>query len=189
MGTAVTSDPTTTFEIRYADLFAPAPAHLPKARWPLDRLTYDDNHIHGLLEITIAGRALPSMSYFEDGEVCINEWVDVLLAARRDLSVADVASYVYDDAEQGQPGYRFDRKVDTLNVSVIEGVRGGGRADPSFQRVACRWADFVREVDAFLTGLHASVLSAAPVEGTAWWAERSADNEPSAIGRQPPASL
>jgi hypothetical protein len=63
-------------------------------------------------------------------------------------SLHDVSTgrYVFDEGEQGQPAYEFQREGDVLYVSVIKSEVSDGAADPAWQRVPCDYREFEEQV-------------------------------------------
>ena len=134
----------------------------------LHELTEPHAHIHGLLAIEINGRRLPRLYFFPD-DVCVGEWAFQLRSALRALRSADSSKFVFDEGEQGQPAFVFERAGDLLFVSVVESDLGGGRAEPDWQRVACPFVDFEEGVEKFLATFRARLVQEAYAVGEAWW--------------------
>lgn len=143
-------------------------------RLPLGRLADEDGHVHGLLELAISGRGLPHMGFFGPDDVCFNTWVDELVRIVQALDRSETGEYTFDEGEQGQPAFAFRRRGDALAVSVVDSLISGGRADPGFQDVACRWLEFRSAVMTFLADFHATLLEACPLVAERWWAARMA---------------
>jgi hypothetical protein len=139
-------------------------------RLPVSALPEDGaGHIHGRLEISIAGRTLPHLGYWGPDDVCVGQWLQVLHDAVASLRSAPGKAYTYDEGEQGQPAFRWVRKGDLVLISIIDSVLSDGKADPAWQDVKCQFEDFTREVQKFETKLRATVLLAAPLGGPAWF--------------------
>lgn len=141
-----------------------------KLRRGLFELTDPDDHIHGVLAIDVDGRRLPHLGFFGPDDVCIGDWAVQLRRALRSLRESAGSRYVYDEHEQGQPAFLFEREGTDLFVSVVAAVySGGGKADPDWQRVPCRFADFERSVESFIAELRDHILREAPVVAEEWW--------------------
>jgi hypothetical protein len=140
-------------------------------RLPLTALTVEE-HIHGLLEIRIAGVPIPQMGFFGPDDVCVDTWFVELLTARHVLLSGDPSAHVFDEAEQGQPAFAFRRRDDTVTVTVEESLIGGGRAIPDLNP-SCLLPAFTDAVDAFESDLADRVGAIGPV-GLAWLADRQA---------------
>ena len=111
------------------------------ARRGVHELTDPDAHIHGFLAIEINGRRLAHLDFDPNG-VCIGEWSFQLQSALETLKEADESKFVFDEGEQGQPAFLFEREGDRLLISVIASDLGGGSAEPEWQRIACPFIDF-----------------------------------------------
>ena len=137
-------------------------------RKPLYELTEPLAHIHGLLVIEINGRRLPGLEFFPD-DVCMGEWAFQLRSALKALRVVAGSKFVFDEGEQGQPAFVFEREGALLLVSVAASELGGGRAESEWQRIACPFVDFEAGVEAFLAGFRARLVQEAPAVGELWW--------------------
>ncbi len=159
-----------SFAIEFADLWTDAigPAG-DSERGSLSQLAGAGEHIHGRLEIRVDGRCLPSLGYFGPDDVCLNEWVRALTHLRTAITGDGETTYLYDEGEQGQPGYHFAKVGDEVVVSVRDGI-GGGRADPEWLGVACQAVDVVDAIAAFSRQLESAVISAAGKRGREWLA-------------------
>jgi hypothetical protein len=123
-------------------------------------------HIHGRLEIYVAGRLLPYLGYFGPDDVCFGSWTEVLIGARNELASADNSEFEYDEGEQGQPIFKFSREGSSIFVSIVESHEHPG--DPDWQRVECSLEDLISAIDAYLKLLEKTVSSASPVGGRNW---------------------
>jgi len=134
----------------------------------LHELAEPGAHIHGFLAIEINGRRLPHLDFFPD-DVCVGEWAFQLRSALRALRSGDDSKFVFDEGEQGQPAFVFEREGDLLLVSVAASDLGGGSADPDWHHVACPFVDFEAGVEEFLTTFRARLVYEAHAVGEAWW--------------------
>jgi hypothetical protein len=157
-----------SFEIRFSELWTYESGNASE-RLPLARLSDRGGHVHGCLEIEVNGAALPYLGYFGPDDVCFNEWVFQLHSMLRTLRSASRISHTYDEGEQGQPAFRFERDTDRLCVSIIASELSDGGADPDWQRVACTYADFDRNVTTFLTHFRQHLHTVAPKFAAEWW--------------------
>src|SRR5438128_1587274 len=108
---------TLTIEIYFQAPWLSATAPDVKTRkLPLSKLTSLDDHIHGTLAIVVGGKPLPMLGYFGPSDACLGDWAAELSRAARVLSSGDPASYVYDEGEQGQPAFVFQRKGETVSL-------------------------------------------------------------------------
>ena len=158
-----------TATISFSGLFVYPPDD-SSVHLPLVSLAHSAGHIHGLLKLEVAGRALPHMGFFGSDDVCFNTWVEELLHVVRELGTRETGSYVFDEGEQGQPAFAFKRDHDFLYVSVVESLLSGAAPDPSYQAVRCRWPEFLAAVSAFLASFREVLLEQCPGVGQTWWA-------------------
>jgi hypothetical protein len=152
-----------SFRVSFKDLWVLGQSVPGGKRLPLARL--DDKyrtHIHGELRIEVAGRVFPHLGYRGPDDVCFNEWARELSEAARILSGSDGATHVYDEGEQGQPAFRFQREGAQVFVSIIDSSLSDGQANPAWQRIPCRLTAFVAGVSSFLDELKAVVERDAP---------------------------
>jgi hypothetical protein len=137
-------------------------------RLPVAAIDADENsHIHGTLTIVIAGRELPYLGYFGPDDVCLNTWIEELLQIRARLRAAD-GEYVFDEGEQGQPAFAFERSGKQVLVSVLPSLIGGGRGDESWTKVACDADEFFAAIDRVLDQIREQVI-ALGAQGQHWW--------------------
>ena len=140
-------------------------------RLPLKRLSERGGHIHGLLQIKINGTVLPRLGFFGPDDVCFNEWVFELKSALRELRRSTTASYTYDEGEQGQPAFLFERDGDVASVSIVASQLSDGDADPQWQQVPFFFREFERNVEGFLSRLRRHIEIESSQFGDSWWAK------------------
>lgn len=157
-----------SFEIEFSDLWT-YEAGKADRRLPLSQLSGKDGHVHGLLRIKINGRALPYLGYFGPDDVCFNAWVHELKTALQRLRTSARSSYTYDEGEQGQPAFLFEREGDIAYISIVASELSEGEAHPDWQRVQFRFADLGQSVEQFLSRLREHVGEASPEFGKQWW--------------------
>lgn len=133
-------------------------------------------HIHGRLAISIDDHALPRLGYWNESDVCIGQWLAVLVHAVRQLGSGD-GTYVYDEGEQGQPAYVFRRVGAALLVSVSESRLSGAPGSPDWVERPCELAAFAAATHTFLADLRAYLNEAAPAAAEVW-CERWLANDP-----------
>ena len=157
-----------SFELRFSELWTYESGNSSE-RLPLSRLSDRGGHVHGRLEIEINGTRLPYLGYFGPDDVCFNEWVFQLHSALATLRSAPRISHTYDEGEQGQPAFLFERAADALFVSIIDSELSDGVADPDWQRVPCHFPDFEHSVATFLSDFRQHLGSQAPKFAAEWW--------------------
>jgi len=157
-----------SFEIRFSGLWTYESGNSSE-RLPLPRLSDRGDHVHGRLEIEINGLRLPYLGYFGLDDVCFNEWVFQLHSALGTLRSASRIGHTYDEGEQGQPAFLFEREDDSLFVSIVDSELSDGVADSDWQRVACSFTDFECSVATFLSEFRQHLRTQAPTFAAEWW--------------------
>jgi hypothetical protein len=137
-------------------------------RLPLTSLRSPDAHIHGELLIMVDGKSLPQLGYFGPRDVCVGAWVRELTEAQRVLATGDESRHVFDEGEQGQPAFHFQRVGDRVDVTVVDSDLSGGIGDPEWGIRSCTHAEFDAGVSSFLATLESTLESAAPGIGRSW---------------------
>ncbi len=160
----------TQLSIEFSGLYVPL--HVSEEgesdRGPLTILDDDEHsHIHGMLLIRINGHELPAVSHYGPDDACMGQWVAELHAAAETLQATDPAIYVYDEGEQGQPAFVFERSGETVCVSMRRSQYESKARVPPWIAQSCPLVDFVAEVQAFMASLDAAVRSATPA-GLHW---------------------
>jgi hypothetical protein len=143
-------------------------------RHPLADLdTRTNSHIHARLTIVIDGRDLPRLGYWGPDDVCLNTWVPELLQIRSRLQT-DEGRHVFDEGEQGQPAYAFERSRATVFVSLLPSELGDGLGHPEWLKVACPADELLGAIDRVLDRIREQVLGIGAA-GERWW-RRLADD-------------
>ncbi|RKI37510.1 hypothetical protein D7Y27_25475 [Corallococcus sp. AB004] len=132
---------------------------------PLTALNEDETHIHGELRWTLAGRHVPWMGFWGPDDVCLGEWWDGLNATLTE------ETYTLDSCEQGSPAFLFERRGESVLLSLVAGM-GGGDPKPDWQQVPFAWDDWVKEVGAFKRRLREWIETKGPREIPAEWTAR-----------------
>jgi hypothetical protein len=76
--------------------------------------------------------------------------------------------HVYDEGEQGQPAFVFDREGDRGFFSIVASEISEGLADPDWQRIEFVPAEFIAAQDQFRATFVAKVRAAAPRVAEKW---------------------
>jgi hypothetical protein len=139
-------------------------------REPLSQLGASKNvgHVHGELRIEIDGRAVPHLGYFGPHDACLNTWLKELCNVVNALAAAPGA-YTFDEGEQGQPAFAFERVGDDVALSICDSALADGEADPEWQKVTFPYADFRAAVLGLLDDLRAELVREAPTAWKHWW--------------------
>lgn len=157
-----------SFEIRFSQLWTYESGDSSE-RLPLTRLSDRGGHVHGRLEIEVNGASLPYLGYFGPDDVCFNEWVFQLHSALGQLRSGQRTSHTYDEGEQGQPAFLFERDASSLFISIVDSALSDGAAHPDWQRISCSFTDFEYSATAFLTDFRQHLRTVAPEFAAEWW--------------------
>ena len=88
-------------------------------RLPLSSLDLDENsHIHGELRFQIGDRIVPYMGFWNGDDVCFNTWIEEFENIVEAFDGIREATYLFDEGEQGQPAYRFDKESSRRKVLI-----------------------------------------------------------------------
>jgi len=157
-------------EIGFRDLYIPlvGTAEGESDRAPLSTLDDDErSHVHGTLWIRVDGHDLPALGFFGPDDACLGSWAAELHAAVAALEHADPARHVFDEGEQGQPAFIFERAGASVRISLSASQYDSACEPPPWPSQTCTLAGFVAEVRKFLASLDAVVRAAAPA-GEGW---------------------
>jgi len=124
------------------------------------------SHVHGGLRLEIAGRLVPYLGYWGPDDVCFSQWLAELWCAARALEQPG-GRYTFDEGEQGQPAFVFERDGDRAHFTIADSAVDGV-GDPAWQRVEFSPADFLAAHERFRESFLATLRAAAPVAAEAW---------------------
>jgi hypothetical protein len=140
-------------------------------RRPLSELAAD-MHIHGGLRLEIAGSLVPYLGYWGSDDVCFGQWLDELRQAAAALAHRS-GRHIFDEGEQGQPAFIFQRDGDRAFFTIAASEISDGLADAGWQRVDFNPDDFIAAYEQFVTSFCEELLAASP-SGTKAWLTRFA---------------
>jgi hypothetical protein len=141
---------------------------------PLSQLEVED-HVHGGLRIELRGRLVPGLGFFGPDDVCFNNWLTELRAVAQAFQASSCGRHVFDEGEQGQPAFLFERAGDSAFFSISAGV-GGGEANPDWERIEFSPEEFLAEHKQFCERFVSAIRAAAP-EGAAQWIIENVPND------------
>jgi hypothetical protein len=133
---------------------------------PLSSLSRGD-HIHGGLRLEIGGRLVPYLGYGNANDVCFGSWLSELSGVA-DAFLEATARYVYDEGEQGQPAFIFERTGDTSFFSIADSQISDGLADTEWQRVEFATDEFLSEFYRLQNSFVAALRQEAPATAEEW---------------------
>ncbi|AKV04297.1 hypothetical protein AKJ09_10960 [Labilithrix luteola] len=139
-------------------------------REPLSRLGERRNsrHVHGTLTIEIAGRSVPHLGYFGPDDVCLNTWLVELCNVVNALA-QPAGKYTFDEGEEGQPAFDFERVGDDVTFSIDDSLLADGAANPEWQRVRFPYQDLRASVRTLLDEIREELRREAPRAWEQWW--------------------
>jgi len=112
-----------------------------------------EQHIHGGLRIEIGGRPVPHLGFFGKDDVCFDTWVEELTQLVKKLLNVPEFTHVFDEGEQGQPAFVFERRGDKVFFSIRDSKFSGGKADPDWQEIEFTVGDFIIAYQGFVSSL------------------------------------
>jgi hypothetical protein len=127
----------------------------------------EEDHIHGGLRIEIGGRLAPCLGYFGADDVCLDVWVGELSEAAKILE-SPHGKHSFDEGEQGQPAFVFEREGEHAHFSITDSMISDGLGLPDWQRVSFQPDDFTTAHDAFRRALWKEIEAKSGAEGRAW---------------------
>ncbi|MBC7806464.1 MAG: hypothetical protein H7145_09970 [Akkermansiaceae bacterium] len=161
------SKPVPTVTLRFENLAVLEDGEEGTKRVPLPSLR-EDSHIHGGFRLVIGGRVVPYMGYFGADDVCFGDWLTELDGVMEAFAADEVATYVYDEGEQGQPAFVFEREGDVAFLSIADSKISDGEAHPDWQRAVFHYTDLRDEYAHFRADFADEVRRAAPATGEKW---------------------
>ena len=136
-------------------------------RQPLSFLN-DNCHVHGELKIVIGARSVPYMGFFGPDDVCFSTWIDELDAVEKTFRNAEIASYLFDECEQGQPAYLFEKEGEKGFLSIVDSPITKAQGDSEWQRIEFNINDFLTNYDRFRSDFINELKTAAPEQYQTW---------------------
>ena len=133
---------------------------------PLSSLSRGD-HVHGGLRIEIDGRLVPHLGYWNADDACFGSWL-LELRGVADAFSETTAQYAYDEGEQGQPSFVFERAGNSGFFSIADSQLSDGQADPEWQRVEFEVDEFLSQDSLLQHSFVAALREAAPASAEDW---------------------
>ena len=134
---------------------------------PLSALT-SEGHIHGGLRLQFWERFVPSLGYSGPDDVCFNTWLEELWSAAQTFKSSTNGRFVFDEGEQGQPAFVFERVGDRAYFSIVDAEFSGGEADPDWQRAEFSPEEFLAEHARFRESFFAVLRAETPDVSEQW---------------------
>jgi len=134
---------------------------------PLAELNPDECCIHGDLRIEIGGREVPYLGFFGRHDVCFGTWLKELHGVAAAFSASENTSYLFDEGEQGQPAYLFERQGNHGFLSIVDS-KWEGKGDPEWQRVEFLADRLVAEYQRVSEQFYAAIRAGAPASADEW---------------------
>ena len=133
---------------------------------PLSSLSRGD-HVHGGLRFEIGGRLVPYLGYENANDVCFGSWLRELSGVA-DAFLEATARYIYDEGEQGQPAFIFERTGNSSFLSIADSQISDGLADTEWQRVQFATDEFLSEYYQLQNSFVALLNGEAPASAEDW---------------------
>lgn len=128
-----------------------------------------DEHIHGGLRLEIGGRLVPHLGYFGPDDVCFGQLLVELDHAACALQQPN-GRYIYDEGEQGQPAFLFERDSNHGYFSIIQSELSGADGDEDWQRVEFSPSEFATGFQQLVTSFTSELRAGVPAVAEAWLA-------------------
>ncbi len=136
------------FKITFSDLWATSSEDL-EIRLPISEMENIHEHIHGHLTIEMFGKVVPHIWFFEPDDVCMNDWFSFLLACSERLkTVGSICTF--DEGEQGQPAFVFERTESAVLFSIADSKVNGEVGDPDWDSIEIEYQLFNEVVQQFV---------------------------------------
>lgn len=137
-------------------------------RLPLSQLL-PTSHVHGGLRLEIGGRLVPYMGYWGVDDVCFGQWLVELENAANALK-HDGGRYVFDEGEQGQPAFVFERASSQGYFTIGSSEYSGEDGDPDWDRVEFSPTEFVATFEQLRHAFETEIMREAPANAIQWLA-------------------
>lgn len=127
-------------------------------------------HIHGGLRLEIAGRLVPHLGYWGANDVCFGQWLAELAQVSEAIS-SPGGRHVFDEGEQGQAAFVFERDGDRAFFTIADAEMWelkGGKSDPDWQRIEFCPFEFVSSYERFRESFLKELHEAAPQTSKEW---------------------
>jgi hypothetical protein len=134
---------------------------------PLSALT-EDCHVHGELQIRIGDSLLPHLGYLGPDDVCFSTWLVELDNVLKEFEGKRIAQYLFDEGEQGQPAFLFEREGEQMFLSIIHSEISEGKGDHKCQKVAFTYLEFVNQVKRLQSSFLTELKMEAPATYKKW---------------------
>jgi len=128
----------------------------------------DNCHIHGGLRILVQGRFVPRLGFWGPDDVCFSTWFEEFENIVQTFDESEAATYIFDEGEQSQPAYVFQKKGGHVFLSVADAAFSGGRADPEWQNVPFLYQDFKAQYQRMKADFLQELSRAAPHAKDEW---------------------
>lgn len=115
---------------------------------------------------------MPHLGYFGPDDVCFDTWVEELTRIFGNLVRGGDFSHVFDEGEQGQPAFVFERCGNKVHFSICDSEFSEGRSDAKWQQVEFGREDFLRAYQDLIDSLFSTLRKEAPPVGRDWISKR-----------------
>ncbi len=138
---------------------------------PLPISALDTNsHVHGGLRIQINNRYVPYLGFFGPDDVCFSTWIEELDNVVKALDSQANSTYTFDEGEQGQPAFLFEKKGEMVYLSIVDAEFSGGKNSAEWQKIPFAYMDFLEQYRKFRKEFIDEVRRGSPANSDKWLA-------------------
>lgn len=124
------------------------------------------SHVHGHLQILIDEKVVPAMGYLD---VCLNGWFSFLGTTVRNFESGKDTEYTYDEAEQGQPAFKFVLiKPNEVAFSIVDSAISDGGGSKKWRNKTFPLADLKKGYQKVAEQFLKEVAAKAPAQLLHW---------------------
>lgn len=121
----------------------------PAIRRNLNEVVSANDHIHGALIIGFNNKVVSGLGYFGPDDVCFNQWLAEFSEIVKKHNLGGNYTHTFDEGEQGQPAYKFEKSGRILKFSIVNSEISDGKADPDWQEVEVKYWSFISQIENF----------------------------------------
>src|SRR6185436_11832652 len=109
----------------------------------------EKSHIHGDLIIKIKNKRVPRMGFNGMDDVCFSIWITEFEKMIDLFNEKENSKYKYDEGEQGQPAFLFEKEEDNIYLSINDSEMFDGKGEKDWQKVNFSYDNFLKEYNQF----------------------------------------
>jgi hypothetical protein len=101
-------------------------------------------------------------------DVCFSTWLVELDNVLKEFEGKRIAQYLFDEGEQDQPAFLFEREGEQMFLSIIDSEISEGKGDHKWQKVAFSYQEFVDQVKRLQSSFLTELKMEAPATYKKW---------------------